>query len=568
MRQIVVYSLNRFALSCLLAGAIASFWTVCPRSTFADEIVGNAIVPRGLTDSASGSIFTHDESFAATGTLQSWSFYHQDVGLQITPVIYELTGGQYTITGIGASRPVSGIGTHDFAFDLVAGSANVGPNSFFGWKDGGMGLNNAGTVEWTNGGGVVDWLGPGHTTFAVNDVLSIAAGALSRTYSIQANSVDGASSPVETIGNPVIDRPTVDGAVGSLFVMSGNPFTAAGSVDSWSFFNNNFVPPPPKQITPLIVEDVGGTFAITGIGQTRTSTGVGAQQYDFDLVAGSAEVGPGRFLAWKDGGNGTDNTGVAPFNENLGQSVKWFGATHTTFSAGENLGAGQAFPRTYSISATSDAIPPFESPHAVVHGQAVIDRGSTDTFHGTAILQSPIPDGSGDTDVPGKVTSWKFFNNNPVAAGLLVTPLLLENVGGQYVVRGIGSTQNVTDAGEQMHDFDLAAGTDTVDWTSGAFHIGIRYGSTTTSNTGVVDFDAGSALWTFIGAPDGAPPVVLDSPITGGQTFANLGRDYSVQFNFEPVPEPSSVLLTLCGLAIAGVVARRRRRLPMASTVA
>lgn len=558
MCRIVVCSHGRFvrpfmlavALACALAGGFAP--------SHADEIVGNAIVPRGATDGASGSIFLHDETFAATGTLQSWSFFHQAAAPQITPVIFELTGGQYTITGIGATRPVTGIGAHSYPFDLVSGSANVGPNSFFGWKDGGIGTNNLGVPEWTDGGVAVDWLGGGHTTFSVGQTLGVAA-PLTRTYSIAANTIDGASQPVETIGNPLIDRPLADTASGSMFVMRGNPFTSAGAVDSWSFFNNNFTPPPPKQITPLIVEDVGGSFAITGIGQTRTSTGAGAQSYDFDLVAGSAEVGPGRFLAWKVGGQGADNTGVAPFDENLGQSVKWFGASHTGFSVGENLGAGQAFPRTYSISATSDAVPPFEPAHTVVAGQSVIDRGSTDGFHGTAVLQSPIPDGSGDTDLPGKVTAWKFFNNNPAAAGLLITPLLLENVGGQYVVRGIGSTQNVTDAGEQVHDFDLAAGADTVDWTSGAFHIGVRYGSTTTSNTGVVDFDNGSALWTFIGAADGAAPIVLDTAVAG-PVIPNLGRDYSVQFTFEPVPEPSSVLLALCGALGIGVATVRRRK--------
>jgi len=338
--------------------------------------------------------------------------------------------------------------------------------------------------------------------------------------------------------------------------MRGSPFTAAGTVDSWSFFNDNFVAPPQKQITPMIVENVGGSFVVTGIGATRTSTGTGAQDYSFDLVAGSAEVGPGKFLAWKDGSNGADNAGVAPFDQNLGQSVRWFGGGHTAFAAGENLGAGQAFPRTYSIRATSDAVPPPVLPFPVVAGQAVIDRALTDGFHGSAVLQSPIPDGSGDSDMLGKVTDWKFFNNNPAAAGGLITPLLVENVAGQFIVRGIGATQNVTDTGEQVHDFDLAAGTDVIDWSTGRFHIAVRYGSTTTTNPGVVDFDNGASLWTFIGGEFGADPIVLDSAIAG-PVIANLARDYSVQFTFAPVPEPSSIAMVLCG--IAGVVAIGRR---------
>jgi hypothetical protein len=542
----------------MLAGAMICMGIGGANSASGDEIVGNAIVARGATDGAIGSIFMHDQSFSTTGTLQNWSFFHQDAGLKITPVIYTLSGGQYTITGIGATRPVTGAGSQTFDFDLVSGSAAVGPNSFFGWKDGGNGTNNGGVPEYDDGGPAVDWLGPNNTSFSVGQTLGVAAGGLPRTYSMSANTVDGASTAVETIGNPIVNRSYPDGAVGSLFVMRGSPFTAAGTVDTWSFFNNDFVAPPAKQITPMIVENVGGSFVITGIGATRTSTGTGAQDYSFDLVAGSGEVGPGKFLAWKDGSNGGDNTGVAPFDENLGQTVRWFGGGHTTFNSGENLGAGQAFPRTYSIRATSDAIPPPVLPFPVVAGQAVIDRAFTDSFHGSAVLQSPIPDGSGDSDMLGKVTGWKFFNNNPAAAGGLITPLVVENVAGQFVVRGIGATQNVTDAGEQVHDFDLAAGTDVIDWSTGRFHIAVRYGSTTTTNPGVVDFDSGSNLWTFIGAADGAAPIVLDSAIAG-PVIANLGRDYSVQFTFAPVPEPSSVALVLCGLGGFFAIGRRTR---------
>lgn len=174
------------------------------------------------------------------------------------------------------------------------------------------------------------------------------------------------------------------------------------------------------------------------------------------------------------------------------------------------------------------------------------------------MLQSPIPDGSGDSDMLGKVTDWKFFNNNPAAAGGLITPLLVENVAGQFIVRGIGATQNVTDTGEQVHDFDLAAGTDVIDWSTGRFHIAVRYGSTTTTNPGVVDFDNGSNLWTFIGGEFGADPIVLDSAIAG-PVIANLGRDYSVQFTFAPVPEPSSIAMVLCGLAGFVAIGRKGR---------
>jgi hypothetical protein len=87
--------------------------------------------------------------------------------------------------------------------------------------------------------------------------------------------------------------------------------------------------------------------------------------------------------------------------------------------------------------------------------------------------------------------------------------------------------------------------------------MGVRYGSPEVSNAGVVDFDNGSNLWTFIG--DGFPvgPIVLGAPVTGPQAIPNLARDYSVQFLVEPIPEPSGV--ALAAGALIGLACARRR---------
>lgn len=165
----------------------------------------------------------------------------------------------------------------------------------------------------------------------------------------------------------------------------------------------------------------------------------------------------------------------------------------------------------------------------VTHGQAVIDRAGPDSFHGVAVFDTPLPNG-GQGNL-GRVTSWRFFNNTPGTNGRSITPLLLEDIGvDQYMVRGIGATRTVTEAGLQTWDFAVAQGTDTFDWTLGRFHMGIRYGSPTVSNPGVVEFSAGGNGWDFFGSASGAPNVALNTQITGGSTFNNLGRDYSVQY--------------------------------------
>ncbi|MFT5526743.1 MAG: hypothetical protein ACI9HK_004723, partial [Pirellulaceae bacterium] len=150
----------------------------------------------------------------------------------------------------------------------------------------------------------------------------------------------------ETIGNPIVSRAGPDGANGSIFVSDGNPFTQTGPLTSWSMYSDNTL-----QITPLILELVGGGYIIRGIGTTRTSDGSGAQSFDFGLVGGSDAVGSGYYFGWKDGSNGGNNTGVFPFDNGGSGSVRWF-STHTTFSPAESLGSGTAFARVYSFQAT------------------------------------------------------------------------------------------------------------------------------------------------------------------------------------------------------------------------
>ena len=171
----------------------------------------------------------------------------------------------------------------------------------------------------------------------------------------------------------------------------------------------------------------------------------------------------------------------------------------------------------------------------IVHGQAVVDRpgGAPDSFHGVAVFDTPFP--NGNDGALGRVTNWQFFNNTPGTAGRLITPLLLEDVGvDQYMVRGIGTTRIVTEAGLQSWDFAAASGTDTFNWTLGRFHMGIRYGSPTVSNPGAVEFINAGNGWDFFGSATGAPNVVLNTQITGASSFDNLGRDYSVQYTIVP----------------------------------
>ncbi len=335
-----------------IKSAICLLGMICLAAPASAENVGNPLAPRPIIDTAGGSIFLLNDPFTQPGVLNDFGFYDErptQTPLNITPVIYRAAIGGWEITGIGRTRNSTGLGAQNYAFDLVAGSDLVGPGHYFGWKDGGQGSDNAGVAEWSDGGpGFVDWLGGGHTNFNPGQVVAPVV-PLNRTYSIDAQVVDVGFTPIETIGNPVVEAPIVDGASGSLFVMTSNPFNSVGRVQEWSFFNG-----VSNDFTPLILEKVGADYVIRGIGRTVASDGLGEQHFAFDLVSGSAYVGPNHYFGWKDGGQNVNNPGVAEWDDLTADQVIWFGDLHTNFSVGENVGAGVLhLPRTYSIEANS-----------------------------------------------------------------------------------------------------------------------------------------------------------------------------------------------------------------------
>ncbi len=163
-------------------------------------------------------------------------------------------------------------------------------------------------------------------------------------------------------------------------------------------------------------------------------------------------------------------------------------------------------------------------------GQDVIDRASLDGWHGTAVFNTPFPnDGGGTTTISG----WQFYNGASAAAGRQLTPLLVEYVGSNYLVRGIGATRTADASGVQAYPFAVQSGTDAFDPSAGSFHMAIRYGTPTISNRGVVEFDSGATSWAFYGGPgsvSGTHNIVVSNPVTGPNALSSLGREYSVQF--------------------------------------
>ncbi len=190
--------------------------------------------------------------------------------------------------------------------------------------------DNALGLTWTGGSGLFDdsgWL----------------SGVTGIGYDTNAA---GAGPILETVGEAAIARPITDTASGSIFVLATAGFSQGGDVTEWLVYSTTTFP-----ITPILMRLEGnGSYTITGIGTTRSSSGGGAQTNAFALVSGSARVGPGYFFGWKDGSNGGNSTGVPAWADGSAAGVRWF-QQHTAFAVNESLGAGQFFNRAYSLQA-------------------------------------------------------------------------------------------------------------------------------------------------------------------------------------------------------------------------
>jgi hypothetical protein len=159
------------------------------------------------------------------------------------------------------------------------------------------------------------------------------------------------------------------------------------------------------------------------------------------------------------------------------------------------------------------------------------------------------------------VNSFGFYDKTAGTAGLQVTPLIMEQVAGNFIVTGIGAPVTNAADGAQTFPFTLTSGSATV---GPGYFFGYKNGTDANpSQTGVIEFSfTGSVVpsesyfgtnfhgnLTTSGANLG-PGILLGPDI--GQDY----RIYSVQAT--SVPEPSTVIL--CGMGVVGLFVAARRR--------
>jgi uncharacterized protein (TIGR03382 family) len=341
------------------------------------------------------------------------------------------------------------------------------------------------------------------------------------------------------VGNPLVNAALHDGAVGSIFVNSESFVHAGGQAGAWGFFDNDFAG---RQITPLLLTKAGAQWEILGVGTTRTSDASGAQNFDFGLVAGSDATGPGVFLGWKDGGQGTNNAGVAEYSDGGRGWVEWFGPDHTAFAPGDTLSTNLFLNRTYSLNAASTGGVPGESVGNPLGNRNTVDGASGSIF----VLDDPFT----IEESTAHVTEWALFTNQ--TAGTQITPLILAPDGAAWEIVGIGTTRTVTNDGVQVFDFDLIDGSDAA---TAGLYFGWKDGGLGVDNTGVAEWTnagPGHVFWLGGGHTNFAVGDV------NGVALA-LDRTYSFQvFTTAPPPIPEPATMTL--LVLAGAALMRRRK--------
>jgi hypothetical protein len=192
-------------------------------------------------------------------------------------------------------------------------------------------------------------------------------------------------------------------------------------------------------------------------------------------------------------------------------------------------------------------------------GAPLISRGILDTVAGQIFALN-----SGFA-TSGTVSQWSFFNDSPAQVGMIVTPLLMERVGMDYYIRGVGTSRANNGTGVQSFSFGLTSGSDTV---SAGYLFGWKDGTDADPyQTGVIPFDwvgatsAGTQQFFYSGqynigySGNLIPGNNLGTGVQLGVSQNQPDRDYSVQATI--VPEPSSA--GLAGLGVAAWIMLRAR---------
>jgi hypothetical protein len=163
-----------------LAAAMGAFAMTSTTTNAATMTFGNTPVDGGADTVGSAGFVMISTSAGGgdAGVVTEFSFYSKISGTTITPLIFD---NAFNVIGEGTTRTTTtDAGIETFAFGLVAGSADIGPDKFFGWQPAGTDVS---PVAFNNLGHSTSYfLSP--VAVESGETASIT-GTLPRTYSMQ-----------------------------------------------------------------------------------------------------------------------------------------------------------------------------------------------------------------------------------------------------------------------------------------------------------------------------------------------------------------------------------------------
>jgi hypothetical protein len=115
--------------------------------------IGNNLVSRPGIDTCGTCYFVLNVAPDPGESILTWSFFgDHSTNLKITPFLVDVSTD--LITGVGTTQTASTNLQGPFNFGLVSGSALIGANTRFGWRDGTTSAGNAGSIDFdtTSGG--------------------------------------------------------------------------------------------------------------------------------------------------------------------------------------------------------------------------------------------------------------------------------------------------------------------------------------------------------------------------------------------------------------------------------
>ena len=144
-------SKNRSAIIALRTKRISLI--LAAAGTLSASTIGNNLASRAIIDGCGGCYSSLNITLNPGDSVIDWSFFgDHSTGMNITPFLIDISSD--VITGVGSTQTSTTNLQGPFAFGLVSGSAVIGVNTRFGWRDGTTSTSNGGTIDFdTTAGG-------------------------------------------------------------------------------------------------------------------------------------------------------------------------------------------------------------------------------------------------------------------------------------------------------------------------------------------------------------------------------------------------------------------------------